>query len=155
MPIPAQPFWINDFMWACPRHIPTSMKFPWVIEMCGSCRLHRPPMDLRPSPPVEETKVRSGSLAPEPKSRRLGNVGDATRLLGSKERIKISRPDCMWPPCRHKARETSPYCSKVCSDRCGRLRRKATTKILSAEDQAVTSKMMVRHTLWETWCQTR
>lgn len=38
---------------------------------------------------------------------------------------KPVKPKCPGPGCRKHARETSPYCSKICSDRCLRLRKKA------------------------------
>lgn len=38
---------------------------------------------------------------------------------------------CPGPKCRKVSRRNSPYCSKICSDRCLRLRNKANEKILS------------------------
>ena len=39
--------------------------------------------------------------------------------------VKAKKARCPGPGCRKNARENSPYCSKICSDRCGRVRRKA------------------------------
>lgn len=38
---------------------------------------------------------------------------------------KAKKAVCPGHGCRKYARESSPYCSKICSDRCGRVRRKA------------------------------
>jgi hypothetical protein len=40
---------------------------------------------------------------------------------------------CPGPRCPNRARENSPYCSKICSDRCGRIRRKSTEAALTGE----------------------
>lgn len=45
--------------------------------------------------------------------------------------IKAKKARCPGPGCRKNARESSPYCSKICSDRCLRLRKKATTAVLT------------------------
>lgn len=47
---------------------------------------------------------------------------------------KPVKPKCPGHGCRKNARENSPYCSKICSDRCGRLRKKATTSNLTDDD---------------------
>ena len=61
-------------------------------------------------------------------------------------------PKCIWPVCPYACRgESSPYCSKICSDRCGRLRRKATEKVLTAEDVSTLAKMASYHDLWSSW----
>ncbi len=41
---------------------------------------------------------------------------------------------CPAPKCRKVSRRNSPYCSKICSDRCLRLRKKATEKPLTDEE---------------------
>jgi hypothetical protein len=41
---------------------------------------------------------------------------------------------CPGPKCRKVSRRNSPYCSKICSDRCLRLRKKATEKPLTDEE---------------------
>ncbi len=41
---------------------------------------------------------------------------------------------CPGPKCRKVSRRNSPYCSKICSDRCLRLRKKATEKVLTAQE---------------------
>lgn len=44
---------------------------------------------------------------------------------------KSKKVYCPGPKCRKQARSTSPYCSKICSDRCLRLRKKFDRSILS------------------------
>lgn len=44
---------------------------------------------------------------------------------------KSKKVHCPGPKCRKQARSTSPYCSKICSDRCLRLRKKFNRSILS------------------------
>ena len=50
---------------------------------------------------------------------------------------KAKKPVCPGPGCQKGARESSPYCSKICSDRCGRVRRKgASGAVLTKSDSA-------------------
>ena len=41
---------------------------------------------------------------------------------------------CPGPKCRKVSRRNSPYCSKICSDKCLRLRKKATEKVLDSQE---------------------
>lgn len=50
----------------------------------------------------------------------------AAELRSSAASLKSRKAKCPGPGCRKSARESSPYCSKICSDRCLRLRKKTT-----------------------------
>ena len=56
----------------------------------------------------------------------LGSFAQITYDLDHYELPKARKAKCPGPGCRKNARESSPYCSKVCSGRCLRLRKKTT-----------------------------
>lgn len=119
--------WVTDFTWKCTNHIPTSKVYTIFTESCPLCGHTKPAMFLRPEPPSEvpaTPQVPTPSpVAPVPVSKILPFPAKVERVV-EPEKAPETHP-CAWPPCTEQARDTSPYCSKVCSDRCLRLRRKA------------------------------
>lgn len=55
----------------------------------------------------------------------VGRFAQITYDPSHYELPKAKKAMCPGHGCRKSARESSPYCSKICSDRCGRVRRKA------------------------------
>lgn len=106
----ASTFWVDDLTWACGRHIPSSLKYPWSMETCRTCKSQRPELSLRPPPPPDKP------IELKPVEPQQGATVLPFRLPAKKR--------CAWPPCDQEHKDNSPYCSKVCSDRCGRVRRK-------------------------------
>lgn len=121
--------WTNDFLWRCSNHIPTSKTYPFLVEFCPVCKTPRPSMELRPVPVDPD--------APKP---------DSAKVIPLKSK---SKPRCIWPPCENLARDASPYCGKLCSDRSIRLRRKAEKGTETAEDKANNLTMRDRLAAWE------
>lgn len=125
--------WTNDFLWRCSNHIPTSKTYPFVVEFCPICKTPRPSMELRPSPVADPVETPPVEAPP-------------AKVIPIKPRGKFR---CIWPPCENLARDTSPYCGKLCSDRAIRLRRKSEKGTETVEDKANNVTMRARLALWE------
>lgn len=125
--------WIDNLTWACRMHVPSSPKYPWGCESCVQCGYRRPGMELRPTnrptPPTPKAPKVTKPVAPEFK-------GDCP---------------CAWPACEKKARVASPYCGKICSDRCIRLRRKglSTLAVLTVAQRTAYNNFQARLRVWE------
>lgn len=59
------------------------------------------------------------------------------------KRALLKKSGCPAPGCRKNARENSPYCSKICSDRCGRIRKKALMTQLTDEEVKNLARIML------------
>ena len=80
------------------------------------------PEPVEVKPPVTEDPV---DAAPVVVSKRPKDIPNAQK---SKAHL------CPAPKCRKLSRRNSPYCSKTCSDKCLRLRKKATEKALTDQE---------------------
>jgi hypothetical protein len=78
-----------------------------------------PELDEEPGPVVPEA-------TPAPKA------GKRPKDIPVTEKSKAHL--CPGPKCRKVSRRNSPYCSKICSDKCLRLRKKATEKVLDGQE---------------------
>jgi hypothetical protein len=56
---------------------------------------------------------------------------------------------CPGPKCRRLARKGSPYCSKVCNERCRRLRKKATQAALTNQEVTWLNRILSALGAWE------
>jgi len=55
---------------------------------------------------------------------------------------------CPGPKCRKVSRRNSPYCSKICSDRCLRLRKKAIEKVLTDQEIKWLNRILAVLEVW-------
>lgn len=55
---------------------------------------------------------------------------------------------CPGPKCRKVSRRNSPYCSKPCSDKCLRLRKKATEKVLTNQEIKWLNRILAVLEVW-------
>jgi hypothetical protein len=155
-----QTAWVDDLFWVCTRHIPTSKKYFWSIESCV-CGNLRPELSEKPSHPPEAPKpsttnqatpnrpltlARSGPHAPPqfPVEQKVPNDPSPSQAKPGPRGVP-----CAWPRCHELARVNSPYCSKICSDRCGRLRRKKEKDIQTPEDKVAYEIVTSRISQWE------
>lgn len=164
--------------WTCTRHIPTPPIYMANVPHCPSCKATRPSLDVTapviPSaislPPLEEDTTMEAlpqvvteesptspavDVLPAPVLATVPSVEAPKRSTKVKRQVAKGAgrtdplPPCAWPRCRNKARENSPYCSKVCSDRCGRVRRKTNLTPFDARLQASVLERMSRWSAWE------
>lgn len=98
-------------------------------------------LDLPTRTPVreEEPKPRETIVTPVATEKRPKDIPNAQK---SKAHL------CPAPKCRKVSRRNSPYCSKICSDRCLRLRKKATEKVLDGQEIKWLNRIL---TVLEVW----
>ncbi len=60
----------------------------------------------------------------------------------------VEKPMCPGPKCRKVSRKTSPYCSKICSDRCLRLRKKFAQTTLTEQEARWLNKILMALATW-------
>ena len=141
------PIWDTHYTWKCRKHIPVPLTCPAFFEQCPSCKQLRPSESLRPSRIPEA--VKPGAVKPEAVKTTVKVKTKHLTLVAAPEPVAVVEPKkakpkkaepkkatpgkvhCPGPKCRKQARSTSPYCSKICSDRCLRLRKKFNRSILS------------------------
>lgn len=152
--------WVSYSTWKCARHIPSSKIYPAMILRCPSCQQLRPDETDRPSlfpvveeapaprvietpaltipvasPPVEEpAPVVTWDDGEEPED---AEPGVELTVEPAKADPVVPLPKkgrCPGPRCRKVSRSNSPYCSKICSDRCLRLRKKFAKTTLTDQE---------------------
>jgi hypothetical protein len=92
---------------------------------------------------IEKSRVKAPTpTAPEP-------VVVSKRPKDIPVTAKSKKVHCPGPKCRKQARSTSPYCSKICSDRCLRLRKKFATAILTEVEVKNLNVILAALKQWE------
>lgn len=153
------PIWDTHYTWKCRKHIPVPLTCPAFFDQCPSCKQLRPSESLRPSRIPEEVKtlvvkpevVKLKHLtlvaAPEPVAPSIEVSENLQKDIPVTAKSK--KVHCPGPKCRKQARSTSPYCSKICSDRCLRLRKKFDRSILSEAEVKNLSRILAALDQWE------
>lgn len=103
-------------------------------------KVEPPKVELPPPPritwvddPEPEASEEPGPLVPEATPSPVTNhTGKRPKDIPNSEKSKAHL--CPAPKCRKVSRRNSPYCSKTCSDKCLRLRKKATEKVLTDQE---------------------
>jgi hypothetical protein len=75
----------------------------------------------------------------------------ATKTVAVEEEVRpksVEKPMCPGPKCRKVSRKTSPYCSKICSDRCLRLRKKFSQTTLTEQEARWLNKILMALATW-------
>ena len=96
-----------------------------------------PEIDEEPGPVVPVVPEATPAPDPDPVARGESLVTPVATEKRPKDIPNAQKSKahlCPAPRCRKLSRRNSPYCSKICSDRCLRLRKKATEKVLTAQE---------------------
>lgn len=148
------PIWDTHYTWKCRKHIPVPLTCPAFFEQCPSCKQLRPSESLRPSRIPEEVKPEVVKpVEVKPKHLTLVSAPEPVAVVEPKKaepkKAASGKVHCPGPKCRKQARSTSPYCSKICSDRCLRLRKKFTKTILSEVEVKNLNVILAALKQWE------
>lgn len=140
-------------MWKCERHIPTSKVYPEIIAKCPACGFARPDAAYRPPMFPEEEKPVVRIVPPPPRVEVKAPPPPAPKAGKRPKDIPVTEKSkahlCPGPKCRKVSRRNSPYCSKICSDRCLRLRKKFTKTILTEVEVKNLNVILAALKQWE------
>lgn len=105
-----------------------------------------------PPPEVDEAPPVTGGDGPEP-DKVLQKEPEAPVAAKRPKDIPVTEKSkahlCPGPKCRKVSRRNSPYCSKICSDKCLRLRKKATEKVLDSQEVKWLNRILAVLEAWD------